>query len=87
MRPSELAKLLIREALHGPRHRQGQRPIPLIEKIHRSLIAIRITAGGGHPLQGFERQLAQLGGLDLAKSCLLSLELGDGCGALHSLAR
>jgi hypothetical protein len=59
LRPSELPKLLIREAHHGPRHRQGQRPIPCIEQIHRSLIAIRIAAGGGHPLQGFQRQLAQ----------------------------
>ena len=46
---------------HGPRRRQGQGPIPCIEKIHRSLIAIWMTAGGGHPLQGFERQLAQWG--------------------------
>jgi hypothetical protein len=55
---------LIREAHHGPRHLQGQRPIPLIEQIHGSLIAIRVAAGGGHPLQGFQRQLAQRGGLD-----------------------
>ena len=53
-------KLLILEALHGPRHLQGQRPIPCIERIHRSFIAIRIAAGGGHPLQGLERIVAPL---------------------------
>ena len=53
-------KLLILEALHGPRHLQGQRPIPCIERIHRSFIAIRMAAGGGHQLQGLERIVAPL---------------------------
>ena len=47
------------EAHHSTRHLQGQRPIPCIEQIHRSLIAIRVAAGGGHPLQGFQRQWTQ----------------------------
>jgi PHD/YefM family antitoxin component YafN of YafNO toxin-antitoxin module len=50
---------------HGPRRRQGQRaPSLASKKIHRSLIAIRMTAGDGHPLQGFQRQLAQWGWAD-----------------------
>ena len=60
-RLSEIAKLLVRKAHHSTCHLEGQGPIPFVEQIQRSLIAIRIAAGGGHPLQGFQRQLTQRG--------------------------
>jgi hypothetical protein len=79
-------ELLIREAHHGTRHLQGQRPIPRIEQIHRSLIAIRIAAGGGHPLQGLERQWAQRSGVD-AKRLQGAEQPLDRVGALRLLTQ
>lgn len=78
-RLSELCKLLVLKAHHGPCHLQGQGPVPFVEQIDWSLMAIPLTAGGGHPLQRFQRQLAQRGCGDPKRlqAAVQSLDRGD----------